>query len=388
MTFIKLSPLKLSPLLLAATIFLPAITSQAQSQSSGQAAASAATSATPPSATPPSAVTKPVQLQPAAIVDRTDAALKEFGAQGMTQLGTVKMGKGRDVSLALHLTQGGQKLMDAREFDIPDADFEQAKFETYVAQKFGNALSYLLDRVPDWPGREVHIILSDTGEDRKLSTAFTVRGSRVIEVDIRRWHKVYRRYDISISETTPVHELTHVLQGLSDAREEKYHRELSAIVVELAFLRYRVGPTEPVFLSYPRFVGPTPLAAQVLDPNNLDPSAWRVIAHKMTLNILGGVYTFAPAGKASGKNTATKKAPPQKAQTAKDVQARQDATVAALERFAIRYARHPETGDKGFEAACRESGLLDAKGQALTLDTLRRDTARDLASPVVSQTKK
>ena len=303
---------------------------------------------------------------PAPLIDNTETIVQEFEAEGLESIGTIRSDK-QPVTLKFFVTESAQKLMDAGTFDVEDNEFDQAKFETFVAQKFGNALAYLLERADNWPAQEIYLLLSDTGDERQYSTASVIHRSRVVEIDLRRWHKAWRTENFMVYETTPVHELTHVLQWFSDQNDTRYQRELSANLVEIAYLRYRVGSTDPIFTDYLSLNGPPPTRAQLLDPDSDQSSAWRHLAFKLVSNCLDGTYQFTTLN----------------AET--DEEKRQTARIAALEKFAILYARHPAIGEEGFAAACRESGLLDAAGKPLTLDTLRHDTARDFASATVEK---
>ncbi len=311
---------------------------------------------------------------PVAIQDNTDPVLKRATPRGSIRLGSVKLDKSA-VTLTLHLEQDAQDLMDRNDFDGANEEFDQDKFRDFVLGKFGNALSFLSARVPDWPSSELHVLITDMGEDRHRFPSFFVRGSRVLMVDVRVWEDIQRRNSIH-SEVMPVHELTHYLQGVSAPREPAYHRELAACVVEIVYLRHRIGETEPAFVDYALSSGPLPLAQEVTDPQKLaypeqfDYVVLRHLAHKLIFSTLRGNYKFAPA--------VTTKAPKQSA--VEEAKTKREALVANLERFAIRYAHHPQTGSAGFDATCREVGLRDAQNQPLTLDTLRRDLARDLTT--------
>lgn len=125
---------------------------------------------------------------PAPLIDKTDAIIKEYQAEGLESLGTIRSDK------------------------------------QPVAMKF----------------------FVTTGDERKNMTASVFHRSRVLEIDVRRWHKAWRRGNFAIYETTPVHELTHVLQWSSDQNETRYQRELSANLVEVAYLHHRVGSTDPI----------------------------------------------------------------------------------------------------------------------------------------------
>ena len=304
------------------------------------------------------------ETPPAPLIDNTETIVREFEAEGLDELGTIRSDK-QPVRLKFFVTKSAQKLMDADTFDVEDDEFDEAKFETFVAQKFGNALVYLLERVNDWPAHEIYLLISDLGDERKNLTASVFHRSRVVEIDVRRWHKAWRTDNFIVYETTPVHELTHVLQWFSDQNDTRYQRELSANIVEIAYLRYRVGSTAPIFTDYLPLNGPPPTRAQLLDSDSDQSSAWRTLAFKLVTNCLNGTYQFTTLNEET------------------DEEKRQVARIAALEKFAILYARHPAIGDEGFAAACRESGLVDTAHKPLTLETLRSDTARDFASETV-----
>ena len=307
--------------------------------------------------------------------DDTDAVLKRATPNGSVRLGSVKLKK-RAGTITLHLEKDAQDLIDRKDFAVKDAPFDQDKFRDFVLYKFGNAASFLAARVPDWPASEMNVLIADMGKDRHQLPTFFLRGSRVIVIDIWSWQDIQQR-DLVFSETMPVHEFTHFMQGFSAPQEPAYHRELAACVVEIVYLRHRIEETDPVFVNYLSLWGPPPLAQDVTDPERLaDPEKFehlilRHIAYKLVRNILRGNYTFAPP-------VATKR---KKKKNAVDEAIFQyNALVDNLERFAIRYARHPQSGSEGFDATCREFGLRDAQNQLLTLDTLRRDLARDLTT--------
>lgn len=302
---------------------------------------------------------------PATMIDKTAAIVKEYEAEGWEPLGTIRSDT-QPVTLKFFVTKSAQKIMETKNFDVADDAFDQTKFETFVAQKFGNGLVYLLNHTPDWPAPEIYLILADSGEERKNQTASVFHRSRVAEVDVRRWHKIWRQENFAISETTPVHELTHILQWFSDQNDTRYQRELSANIVEVTYLRQRVGANAPLFVNYLRLSGPPPTAQQLLDPDTNKADAWRTLAYQFVTNCLDGTYQFANLDAANQEK-------------------QPEMRLAAIEKFAIDYARHPAIGDEGFAAACHDNALLDAASQPLTLDTLRHDAARALDAKNVPQ---
>ncbi len=314
---------------------------------------------------------KPVS-PPTPVLDNTDAVLKRATPNGSVRLGSVKLKRG--VSITLHLEKDAQDLIERKDFAVKDAPFDLDKFRDFVLTKFGNAASFLASRAPDWPASEMNVLIADMGKDRQQLPTFFLRGSRVIVIDIWSWQDIQQR-DLVFSETMPVHELTHFLQGFSAPQEPAYHRELAACVVEVVYLRHRIDELDPLFMNYLSLWGLPPAAQDVTDPERLaDPEKFdhlilRHIAHNLVTRILRGTYKFMPP--IAAKKT-KKKTPDDEAKI------KYAALIDTLEHFAIRYARHPQSGSEGFDATCREFGLRDAQNQPLTLDTLRRDVARDL----------
>ena len=271
--------------------------------------------------------------------------------------------------LIFHITKGAQKVLDERDFDSADADFDETKWKTFVFQKFGNAFVFWLDRAKDWPAKEINVVIIDSGDARKTSAAFAIDG--VILVDVRAWHAVWVKHDDYISELAPAHEMTHIYQPPIGENRDRYRREFSAVLVELAYLRDRLettdpqggfGENDPFYQGFWQAIG-TPTLAQIRDANADSHRVWRTMALVLESHILDGTYSV---DSISRSRFATPLA-------------LHGARVKALEKFAFRYARYPAVGDAAFDKTARENGWRDDKNQFLTMKTLRADTEREVS---------
>ena len=312
----------------------------------------------------------PIAPVPPTDQERTATVLKNLEPDGLDIIATVTHDKSGN-KLIFHLTDSARKILDAEDFDTPDADWDQDKWKLFVVSRFGNSFSYLLDRVTDWPSKEVHVVIGNMGDVRKTKAGFAVDG--VILMDVRLLQDIWAKKEIYTSETTPAHELTHIYQRPEDLQNrDTYRREFSAVLVELAYLRHdletlldpqhRAGETNPFYLSIPRGIGARPSTQEILDPQSRSYVVWRDIGFVLQNNVLSGTYAFNSF----------------KAREFPDAPAARAARILIWEKFVLRYARHPQVGDAAFDQSAREYGLLDAAGKPLTITTLRVDVAHEL----------
>lgn len=286
--------------------------------------------------------------------DQTDSVLAGFRAnQGLTGL--------RDTTAAgltvhLYLTRDSQQLIAAKGFDIADPGFDLAKYTDFVVSAFDENLVYFNRLFPEKRVAELHLIVDDLKEARKGTISETFQLSRVMRLDVRRWHKLFLGYRAFLAGLTSIHEFTHVVNYVADPSEDKYHRELTAIVVEiLNFIRTQ---GEPAFRT-----GYLASVAGTLDnPEKVKGDAYpgntalRYIARSLVAKVLEGRY-----GAPGGGDPA--------------------ARLSALERFAQLYLLQPIAGREGFDRACADAGLAagsEAGSPALTLEKIQLDLFAEL----------
>ena len=105
-----------------------------------------------------------------------------------------------------------------------------------MKETWQTGLDYFHVLVPTLPFADVHIILHDLKEERRSTINLTGVNSRVVTMDLRRWHKIYLGYSNFLGAITSIHEFTHVNNYWLDEGEDKLHREQTAVVFEILHL--------------------------------------------------------------------------------------------------------------------------------------------------------
>ena len=137
------------------------------------------------------------------------------------------------IKIRFFITQSASRIVEKRAFDVSDEGFDLEKFVDKLSETYQKSLDYFSVIYPDAPIQEVFVFVTDFGSERKSSSARAKRDSLIIELDVRRWHKNYRGSTPEYAWQSAIHEFAHVVNYRTDAREDKYHRELSAIFFEM-----------------------------------------------------------------------------------------------------------------------------------------------------------
>ena len=143
------------------------------------------------------------------------------------------------------ITASAKQIIDARNFDTPDPQFDLAAFNTYVTQTLSWAIEFYATHFTS-ALTEMHFALDDLGNDRQNTACETYVNTRYVHCDIRRIHKMYKGFRAFLFPLVLVHEYTHANQyanlgypaipssNTEAGRPLAHDRELKAIAVEIA----------------------------------------------------------------------------------------------------------------------------------------------------------
>lgn len=299
----------------------------------------------------------PAQTQDAApktpprIFDWTESVLGEIGDEN--PLTPLRDFEGKQIKIKFYITDSASKIIEKRAFDLQDESFELDPFVNDLGEVFRSSLDYFFKIYPDAPVKETIVIINDFGNDRRNNSARAKKESRVIEIDIRRWHKMYRGKRQQGAAMSTIHEFTHVVNYMIDPAEDKYHREFSAIFFEM--LNYvRQWGWQKFEDSYLEDF-PVPPSQDIMSAQFSSYAPLRHLAYYFARVVHDGDYLVDPA-----------KNPQQKSKTE------------LIESFARAYLSNRGHGDAGFDAALREVGFQNKAGTPLTIALIRQDLVSEL----------
>lgn len=280
------------------------------------------------------------------LVDRTDTVLEKIRAEkGLREL---EVTDAAGLKLHLDLEGGAEKIINERQFDVEDKDFDEAKFRAFVLERITAGVTYFRAIVTRDLFTDFHVVIEDLGEARKTTISQTAVGSRVLRLDVRRWHKLYKGYRAYLADVTSIHEFTHAVNYFVDEGETKKHRELAAVAFEsLAIYKpYGAALYKKNYLK--KVSGPVKKPEDVLGDDYHGMPALRATMHSLISKLIDGVY------RAEGEK------------------------LAVVERFAAAYLLEPEHGAEGFNRALKAAGITDGEGKELTLERVQLDLFGEL----------
>lgn len=278
--------------------------------------------------------------------DLTDSILNKYKEAGLSEVQTAYL---KGARIRLHLTASAKTIIDTKQFDVADDKFDQVAFNYFIIERFAESLDYFSKIVSASPFEEFHAIVNDLGEARKGTISQAKVSSRVIELDVRRWHKLYRGKSAYLADVTSIHEYAHTNNYFLDEREDKKHRELVAIVFESLNLIRLYGP-KTYKKNYLKKVSiPVARPDDVLGDRYNGMPALRAIAHSFISKVYDGVYAV------EGDPTQ------------------------ALERFAFAYLSDTLVGSAGFDSALNKIGFRQAQPAPLKLELIQYDLHRELS---------
>ncbi|HAZ11213.1 MAG: hypothetical protein A2X86_08425 [Bdellovibrionales bacterium GWA2_49_15] len=277
--------------------------------------------------------------------DRTDSTLGQYQLE---ELGRFEAG---GVEVRFAMTAEARQIITTRTFDKPDPSFDEARFLNFVRETWKAGINYFHVLVPTLPFAEVNIILQDLKEDRRSTINLTTVNSRVVSMDLRRWHKIYLGFSSFLGAATSIHEFTHVNNYWLDEGEEKLHREQVAVVFEILHLAKLKG-MDWVLANYL-----TNVAGVVANPQDLMSSEYkgmpplRTLVHGLLKRVWDGSY------KVSGDK------------------------MEAVEAWAAAYLEDGNKGDAGLNRAFVSTKLKTNNGNILTAAQWRADVYQSLGRP-------
>lgn len=282
-------------------------------------------------------------------IDYTDSFLENYrdnkGTRGL------KIVDINGITMRLYITQAALSLIQNQAFDVPDDEFQLEPFVDGVADVFYDTVSYFGEVMPV-PIREFHVIIDDFGEKRKANSGSAWQQSRVITIDLRRWHTMYRTDGDVSAFTVSIHEFTHIVQYLLDLQEEKYHRELNAVFFETMNYMRKTSVQEFRNSYLARMDLKSP--AQVMNRTYVDMPPLRYITHSFMVKVMDGIYI-----PASAPDTP-------------------EAKGEAIEQFSARYLANRATGADGFDSTLQSMGFRNAAGAPLTLAMIQQELYAEL----------
>ena len=277
--------------------------------------------------------------------DETERNLDILKSHGLAELGKFEASR---INVNYYITASAQNIIDTGNFDIQGESFSLDRFLDFIEDKFRNNIGYFQDIANRRNINELHLVIEDFGEERANNISVAIINTRIIKIDVRRWHKLYLGRRQYLANLTSIHEFTHINNYILDNDEVKLHRELSAIIFES--LSYIKNEGEPAYIhAYLRNV-----AGNLESPENILNEEYsgmvplRHLAHYFIENIINGGYAV------------------------------EGNKIEKLEDFAYSYLADSENGDKGFDDACLAMGIKDSNNNRITLEKVRNDLYQQL----------
>lgn len=269
--------------------------------------------------------------------DRTEEVMQDYDG-----LRRVLNFQASEINVKLYITAGTQEIIDTNNFDTSN-EFNPAMFYNYVRNNFTNSMNYYHTIEPTKAVNDLNIIIVDMGEGRRNTISAAKVGTNIIEIDIRRWHKLYSGLRPYLAGLTSIHEYVHVNNYVLDGDENKLPRELTAIIFEgLSYLRE--NGEEGFRQTYLRDVaGNLGNKESLLSTEYTDNTTLRYLSYHLINNVLNGNYPV------NGNK------------------------IPGLEHFAAAYLTDIDNDDQGFNDSCTLQNIRINNG-ILTLRKLREET--------------
>jgi predicted SprT family Zn-dependent metalloprotease len=289
--------------------------------------------------------------------DRTAELLQQFQDAGLR---TIATGQLLDPPLDLHfyVTLAAETLIEQKKFLVPDEDFSLDRLHTWLLPIYRKALQYLQCLAPELGLHALHVVIDDLGDNRDGTASSAKHHSTVIIHDILRWHKMYKRQWCDFAPMLVLHELVHLATYRLCPKQNKYHRELTAVVIERIFHQfnqYHPLGHDAAAQRYLRHAGKLDSLDAVLATSYSTNTSLRYIVDHLLCKVQDGTYRGG-------------------------VRPNPKEVHSIMKNFAKTYLRAEETGDVGFNTACRESGITSSDGSPLTLEALQRECHAELVT--------
>lgn len=277
--------------------------------------------------------------------DDTERYIDILKNQGAREIRTFNS---EGIAVHVYMTPQAQRIIDERNFDVPDDNFNIERFLNHIENNFSDSMEYFHDINESKTIDELNIVLESTGNDGEYTVASTRVNTRIINIDVKRWHKIYKGLKSYLSGTISIHEYTHVNNYKLDNDEVRYHRELTAIIFEsLNYIR-KEGSENFIDDYIERTTRPLEYMEAITSHEYRGNNPLRYLSHFFIKNVLEGGYLV------SGNK------------------------IQVLERFASAYLSDTDNEDKGFNDACLNLGIKDSNNNYLTLDKVRNDLYRTI----------
>jgi|SRR3989338_4421327 len=269
--------------------------------------------------------------------DRTEEVMHNY--DGLRQISNFQAS---EINVKLYMTSGAQEIIDNNTFDIPN-EFNPAMFYDYVKNNFTSSMNYYHTIEPVKSVRDLNIVIVDMGEGRRNTISAAKIGTNIIEIDIRRWHKLYSGMRPYLAGLTSIHEYVHVNNYVLDTDETKLPRELTAIIFEgLSYVRE--NGEEGFRQTYlTNVAGNLENKENLLSEEYTDNTTLRYLSYQLINNVLNGNYQI------NGNK------------------------IRGLEHFAAAYLTDIDNDDEGFDDSCMLHNIR-INNEILTLQKLRQET--------------
>jgi hypothetical protein len=248
-----------------------------------------------------------------------------------------------NLTIKLWTSKDARKIMKEQNFDKKVKPFSMPDFYKFVFDTFKENVSYYHSFAPH-PVDEFHVILSDFGERRKSVAANASLGTSLIEIDVRRWHKMWSGYGRWRGNLASIHEYAHVQNYALDIKEVRRFREFTAIVIECAGLIHHYGLEAYVRMYEKKTVRGRAKLERIMDDAKWNMAALRTTAYRFVVNLTNGLYTH-----------------------------EDEKTLDKLKEFSSNLISSKKTGEAGFNEAAKSSGIMFAK-KPLDFNTLQKHT--------------
>ena len=277
--------------------------------------------------------------------DDTDREMRILNSKGLRSIGHFDAS---GIRVNLYITNAADNIATARNFDIQDDNFNLNLFSEYIEDEYKNSIEYFKGISNRNNIYNLHLVIEDLGEERRYTVSQTRVNTRIIEIDIRRWHKIYRGRRPYLADLTSIHEFTHINNYTLDDNEERLHRELAAIIFES--LNYVRENGEEAYLNnyLNDIVGGIENPESVLSNEYTGMVPLRHIVRYLINRTIDGSYRLG------------------------------DDKLDKLEELAYSYLSDEDNGNKGFNDACLQIDLRDSNNNILTLERIRADLYKEL----------
>ncbi|HXH74111.1 MAG TPA: hypothetical protein VNJ08_04055 [Bacteriovoracaceae bacterium] len=272
--------------------------------------------------------------------DRTTGVMTEHEKKGI-EVSAERSIEG--IQVKLYISQSAKTAIANSAFLIPDAGYDQDKFNSFILDTFETSLEYLRQINPNQEVKILNLVLIDKGGDVGTISEVPVH-SRVIELHLGRWHKYFLRDAKSFVAVSSIHEFAHIINYIYSPKETRLHREMTGVMVECLNFIQLYG-MESFLASYRKSFTSKMTDLTVFNSDvYTNMNVIRNMAFIFFQNLYSGTYT----GSTDSRKTS--------------------------EEFVMNYLMNSKDDQSGFDDALTKAGIK------LTFKQLREDTLKDLKS--------